>query len=268
MATKSFLVLAMLGDKFVGAPMLIAAKDREASLRMGAEDLASRIDNIDHGTMLHSFAIDSDVIYIGRLDPEEKPEDQQGEGSEQQDAMCACPNAEGCRFVLENGMCDKKLCSDDSQEVVKKQSRSSKGAVEQPPMRAAKPCTDPGERDDLTVARQEYVYGPRELLFAIGPYAKEGGRMIKAPGIEFVVYFTTKECWDTNRCQSDDLGGHNISEDALRAAGIHTAELMEGVFEVLPRPGDTEQALVGRLIDADFEYSADFQTFITEMSEG
>lgn len=58
----------------------------------------------------------------------------------------------------------------------------------------------------------------------------------------------------------DNLGGHNIDNNALRAAGLNTCENEENVFAVLE--DDTKENIIKRVEAAGFIYSAELQEAI------
>ena len=94
-------------------------------------------------------------------------------------------------------------------------------------------------------------YKPSELLFAIQ------SEMENLPAI---VLFTTKEVWEKDKCQSDDLGGHNMPGEELLKCGVFDVELAESAFETTGEFSDQE--IRQRLLDARFGEDEEFTKFI------
>ena len=65
-------------------------------------------------------------------------------------------------------------------------------------------------------------YKPQDLLFVVSPETED---------FPATVSFTTKECWENEGCQSDDLGGHNMPSKELLKCGVFDSELAESIFE-------------------------------------
>ena len=74
------------------------------------------------------------------------------------------------------------------------------------------------------------------------------------------VALTTKKCWETEKCQSDDLGGHNVPRKALEDAGVEPDEVMESVFELT---GEfTPEEVREKLLAAGFTQNEEFSRFM------
>lgn len=105
---------------------------------------------------------------------------------------------------------------------------------------------------------EEHMYSPKELIFAL----MKGDPDV---GIDAYVAFTTKECWDENRCCSDDLGGHNMPGEILNECGVADGEFMESMFELT---GEYPLEKVGELLkQKGFEENPDFTKFMQAHSE-
>jgi hypothetical protein len=101
---------------------------------------------------------------------------------------------------------------------------------------------------------EEHIYGPGELIFMVMP-ANEDMEIA-------TVAFTTKECWKEEHCQSDDLGGHNISNKILESCGVCSGELQESVFEILE--GFSVDQVKEKLLAAGFTEDPEFNKFMTQ----
>jgi len=86
---------------------------------------------------------------------------------------------------------------------------------------------------------EEKIYQPHELYFSIYKDPEEDSSDYWAVG--WTVCFTTIEWFNEEHCQSDDLGGHNVNNEALIKAGLCDTELLESVFEV--EIGDTKEEI-------------------------
>lgn len=71
----------------------------------------------------------------------------------------------------------------------------------------------------------EKIYKPHELYFVICEEDDDFGS-------GDTVAFTSKEYFDEEGYQSDDLGSHNMPEEILEKCGVCPCELMESVFEL------------------------------------
>jgi len=80
----------------------------------------------------------------------------------------------------------------------------------------------------------EKIYKPDELYFVIceEPETDEDNDF----SVGDTVAFTSKECFDEEGYQSDDLGSHNMPQDILEQCGVCPAELMESYFELTKSP--------------------------------
>lgn len=250
MDKKTFIVIALAGGKPIIAPAIIMADDHDEAINLMGIDIAAKLPSLPFGTVIHCFDIDTEVTYLGMPNPEQKPPEEECDEEREPDITCTCPNRLGCEYLV-NGDCRLK-----ADELPGSEFNTAHGKL----------CADLSERVNPELDDGDVLYKAGDLLFAIGPYAEAGDEM-RAEGYKFVVNFTTKECWAKNKCQSYDLGGHNIDQAALQKAGIAEAELMESIFEVLPYPDDTVEKLAGRLIDAGFGYLQEFQKFIDNCSK-
>lgn len=240
MEQKSFIVFVTAGGKPVTNPYVCMCDTSEEAQDLVTTDLASKFTSIPMGTMLHIFDTDSEVTYLG--EPKKHEEEPEDETAEDETNRCSCPNGDKCRYSTAPGACGYGRGVDDT---------------------GGKLCADSAEAPDLNYPEEGRVYGPEELLFAIGPY----DHIDLIPDMKFVVYLTLADGFEKTGYQTDDLGGHNVDNAALRAAGLCEAELMESVFEVNPKEGDTREALASRLIDAGFGYRQAFQDFMDRCGE-
>ncbi len=257
MEQKSFIVFVTAGGKPIVNPMICFCDTHEEAQDLATTDLATKFTSIPMGTLLHIFDTDTEVTYLGEP---KKPEPEQEQQEEQQGPTpCSCPRMDtgGCRFFV-NGNCifheGPPELDDEERELIGAEYVTVPG----------KPCADPAFGAGTGIPEEGRVYKPEELLFAIGPYDHQD----LIPDMKFVVYLTVADDFAITGYQTDDLGGHNVDNAALRAAGVNDAELMESVFEVLPLEGDTREALASRLIDAGFGYRQAFQDFMDKHIEG
>lgn len=94
-----------------------------------------------------------------------------------------------------------------------------------------------------------------ELYFVMTPAIEEAD-------LGATVCFTTKKCWESNKYQSDNLGGHNMPEKILTACGVCPDELMESIFELT---GEfTPEEVKTKLLAAGFEENEEFTAFINK----
>ena len=229
---RTFIVLAVCGNKLVVNPVVVLAEDNVDAVHQAAFAITERVDPLPARTEITCYDSETDVIYVG------KPTEEEAKGHdekmrEEDGAKCRCAFPEDCAYLI-NGECEKL---------------------------GAKPCAESLEMDGTYSAGGDRLYEPGELLFAITPYDNE---MMPEVKLKFVVYLTTKECWENEHGQSDDLGGHNVSAEALAKAGICQDELQESIFEVNYLEDDTELALAERMIEAGFGYAQAFQNFINK----
>lgn len=244
-----FIILATAGGELICSPMVCFAESHEEAQALAAGELAGMFKDLPGGTILHSFDTDCDVKYIG-----EPPKEEQPDAPEESEAggSCDCPMGIECdQYNIETGGC---------------------GLVEALLPDAAGPakqCAGPSKAARNDGDGEGRVYRPGELLFAIGPYDHPGQEEVpEDERVRFTLHLTTRECWEKEGCQSDDLGGYNVDGAALDAAGICRSEIMESVFEVNPVEGDTRQAVAARLIEAGFGYVQAFQFFIDKCRKG
>ena len=245
MENKSFIVFVTAGGKPIVNPMICFCDTADEAQDLATTDLVKKMQSLPMGTLLHIFDTDTEVTYLGepKNQPEPEPEREDQDDSPNE---CRCPNGDKCRFSTAPGTCGYNQITED---------QSDDGA--------GKLCADPVEEPDENYPVEGRVYGPEELLFAIGPY----DHIDLIPDMKFVVYLTLADGFEKTGYQTDDLGGHNVDNAALRAAGLCEAELMESVFEVNPKEGDTREALASRLIDAGFGYRQAFQDFMDRCRE-
>lgn len=78
------------------------------------------------------------------------------------------------------------------------------------------------------------------------------------------VYFSVLEDFKNSGYCNDNLGGHNIDNEALRAAGLETCELAESVFELAG--AFSEATLFNNLIHAGFIFDKEFDDFMKGQS--
>jgi hypothetical protein len=244
MEQKSFIVFVTAGGKPVVNPMICFCETHDEAQDLATTDLATKFSSIPMGTLLHIFDTDTEVTYLGeprKPEPEEPESEDNDQTNDDVAGACKCPHGDHCQFSTVPGKCG--YGADDTGE---------------------KLCAEPVFGAGTGIPEEGRVYKPEELLFAIGPYDHQD----LIPDMKFVVYLTVADDFAITGYQTDDLGGHNVDNDALRAAGVNDAELMESVFEVLPLEGDTREALAGRLIDAGFGYRQSFQDFMDRCIDG
>lgn len=98
------------------------------------------------------------------------------------------------------------------------------------------------------------MYRPEELFFAVN-YQDDS----------FCVHFLHRT-WLNNEPNpipdGDNLGKHNVDNNALRAAGLNIYENMENVFAVIE--GDNREDIITRVEAAGFIYSQELQDQIDE----
>lgn len=75
-----------------------------------------------------------------------------------------------------------------------------------------------------------------------------------------LVQFSELKYFKENGYCSDNLGGHNIDNEALKEAGVCDGELMESVFEII-KPISLDETH-NNLIKAGFIFDKDFDKFI------
>ena len=247
MEQKSFIVFVTAGGKPIVNPMVCLCETHDEARDLAITDLATKLPSLPMGTLLHIFDTDSEVTYLG--EPKEPEQDEESESESPEELAgakpCECPTGGTCPMRdAATGACKFET---ESQDV----GCQCSGC-------AGEPCAEPVEDLGPGFPEEGRVYEPHELLFAIGPYDHPD----LIPGMKFVVYLTIAEDFEKTGEQTDDLGGHNVDNDALRAAGVCECEAMESVFEVNPRKGDTREALVERMIEAGFGYRQSFQDFI------
>ncbi len=97
------------------------------------------------------------------------------------------------------------------------------------------------------------IYKPEELYFAIylGEYTEV--HVIHKSWMEMVNQIP----------DGDNLGGHNVDNDALLAAGLNTNELMECVFTPIDEAATFEE-IKARAIAAGFIFNQEFQDQIIQ----
>ena len=222
--SKNFIVLAMADGQMLANPMMVIAESHDDAHEQALTDLAKKLAALPEGAVLHSFDLDTDVTMLGEPPAAENPEPE-ADNAEKDGAKCVCPADGECRHRDCIGRCG--LLTGQSEPV----------------------------SDDFnhTEAHNEpEAYRPGELLFAV----------VLDDQCGLTVCLTTKECWEKDRCQSDDLGGHNVDNAALHAAGLCEAELMESVFECLPGLHRNINCVKIKMIEAGFDYLQEFQDFI------
>jgi hypothetical protein len=250
MEIKTFVTIAVGGGKMICSPIVCFCETHEHAHSLATAKMALMPDPPPRDTVLHTFDTETDMLYAN-APPEMKEQDERGaDGDSPADGFpaCHCPANSNCVHAhFPTGTC-----------------RYTEDAGSQCDACQAKPCADFGGGQVPGIPEEGRVYGPDELLFAIGPY----DHCDQIPDLKFVVYFTIADDFEKTGHQTDDMGGHNIDGDALRAAGLCDAELMESVFEVNPLKGDTREALAMRLLDAGFGFRQAFQDFMDGCREG
>ena len=102
---------------------------------------------------------------------------------------------------------------------------------------------------------EHHIYSPNELYFSVDDSGLED-----FSGVKYVVYFTTIDCFEKEKCQSDNLGGHNIDNKSLLLSGLCDVELMESIFEV--DYGNSIEEVTKNLLNNGFKFSSEFDKFI------
>lgn len=247
MQKKTFITIAVSGGKILCNPFACFCETHDDAHEAVSEKLGEMFgQKLPSDTTLTSFDVDQHVIYVGELPPEMKEETENEDGGckncrgDDAPEMCQCP-----RF---SERCDMRDPHTNECKLAEVQEHGA----------APKLCADPAHDRGENYPEEGRVYKAEELLFAIGPY----GHMDQIPGMKFVVHLTIAKDFEMTGYQTDDLGGHNVDNEALRAAGLNDAELMESVFEVVPYEHDTREELAMRLLDAGFGYRQSFQDFI------
>ena len=91
----------------------------------------------------------------------------------------------------------------------------------------------------------EEIYTPEQCIFAF---------------INGQISINTLQCWEKERCLSDQIGGHCFPDGLLESCGVCAYEDCEGIFSLI----ESENIVKQLMIAAGFTFNPQFQEFLEE----